>query len=64
MIQIYNIEQAAQWDTIVRGFANYDVYYLSGYVKAFHIHGDGEPHLLYYLGEGVRAIYVYMKRII
>ena len=62
MIQIYDISHAAQWDTIVRGFAEYDVYYLSGYVRAFQIHGDGEPQLLYYQGAGLRAIYVYMKR--
>lgn len=47
---------------MVKSFARYDVYYLSGYVKAFMIHGDGEPQLLYYEMEGLRAIYVYMKR--
>jgi hypothetical protein len=35
---------------------------LSGYVKAFYIHGDGDPFLLYYEGDGLRAIYVYMRR--
>ena len=62
MVRIYSIEENAQWDSIVRGFANYDVYYLSGYVKAFQIHGDGDPCLLYYDADGLRAIYVYMKR--
>lgn len=62
MIQIFNINQLKQWDDVVRSFAEYDVYYLSGYVKAFHIHGDGEPQLLYYDENGLRAIYVYMKR--
>lgn len=62
MIQIFNINQYRQWDDIVRSFAEYDVYYLSGYVKAFQIHGDGEPQLLFYEGNGLRAIYVYMKR--
>lgn len=62
MVSIYTIKQNAQWDSIVRGFSNYDVYYLSGYVKAFQIHGDGEPQLLYYEADGLRAIYVYMKR--
>lgn len=62
MIRIYGIEHAQQWDETVKGFAEYDVYYLSGYVKAFMIHGDGDPFLLYYEGEGVRAIYVYMRR--
>lgn len=62
MIRIYGIEQALQWDEIVKGFAEYDVYYLSGYVKAFYIHGDGDPFLLYYGGDGLKAIYVYMRR--
>ena len=62
MIRILGIEQAQQWDETVKGFAEYDVYYLSGYVKAFHIHGDGDPFLLYYEGDGLKAIYVYMRR--
>lgn len=62
MIKIYNISEAKTWDEIVRTFSNYDVYYLSGYVKAFQIHGDGEPQLLYYTSKELRGIYVYMKR--
>ena len=58
----YNKNEAALWDEIVKSFAKYDVYYLSGYVRAFMIHGDGEPQLLYYKGDSLRAIYVYMKR--
>lgn len=56
------MSQAKEWDELVRSFANYDVYYLSGYVKAFQIHGDGEPQLFYYNENGLRGIYVYMKR--
>lgn len=62
MIQIFNMNQAKEWDELVHSFANYDVYYLSGYVKAFQIHGDGEPQLFYYNENGLRGIYVYMKR--
>ena len=62
MIQIFNMSQAKEWDELVHSFANYDVYYLSGYVKAFQIHGDGEPQLFYYNENGLRGIYVYMKR--
>lgn len=56
------MSQSMEWDEIVQGFAEYDVYYLSGYVKAFMIHGDGDPFLLYYEGNGLEAIYVYMRR--
>lgn len=62
MLQIYELKDAEEWDKIVKSFIHYDVYYLSGYVKAFKIHGDGEPYLLYYNRDGLRAIYVYMKR--
>lgn len=62
MIQIFNMNQAKEWDELVHSFANYDVYYLSGYVKAFQIHGDGEPQLFYYNENDLRGIYVYMKR--
>ena len=62
MIQIYNISDSNKWDEIVTSFVNYDVYYLSGYARSFYVHGDGEPHLLYYTGEKLRAMYVYMMR--
>lgn len=62
MIQIIRLVESIKWDEIVKSFPNYDVYYLSGYVKAFQIHGDGDPELLYYTTDSLRAIYVYMKR--
>lgn len=62
MIQIVKIDNCRLWDEKVKSFARFDVYYLSGYVKAFMIHGDGEPQLLYYETEGLKAVYVYMKR--
>jgi len=62
MTQIIDIEANRQWDDIVRSFAEHDVYYLSGYVRAFQLHGDGRPTLLYYQADGLRAIYVFMKR--
>ena len=62
MIDIIEITDSERWDGIVTSFAQYDVYYLSGYVKGFRLHGDGEPELMYYDSESLRAIYVYMKR--
>lgn len=62
MIRLFDLSQPAEWDATVCSFKEYDVYYLSGYVKAFQIHGDGDPQLLYYEADGLRAIYVYMKR--
>jgi hypothetical protein len=54
--------ESDRWDSIVKSFRNYDVYYLSGYSKAFKIHGDGEPTLIYCQDEDIRAINVVMKR--
>ena len=62
MLHVYTLEQAEQWDAVVRSFKEYDVYWLSGYVKAFHIHGDGDPLLFYYEDSDTRGISVVMKR--
>lgn len=62
MLTVYSIDQSEQWDAIVRTFKNHDVYWLSGYVKAFQIHGDGEPLLFFYEDESTRGITVVMKR--
>lgn len=61
-LSVFTIDQSEQWDIIVRSFKNYDVYWLSGYVKAFKIHGDGEPLLFYYDDGTNRGINVVMKR--
>lgn len=62
MLQVIAVQQQDQWDSLVRSFADYDVFYLSGYVKAFQLHGDGEPLLFYGEADGVRGINVVMKR--
>lgn len=43
-------------------FQDFDTYWLSGYVKAFKIHGDGEPLLIHYESQGTREINIVMKR--
>ena len=62
VLTVYTLEQSEQWDAIVRSFKEYDVYWLSGYVKAFQLHGDGEPLLFHYEQNGTRGISVVMKR--
>lgn len=61
-LQVININENEKWDTVVKSFKDYDVYYLSGYTKAFQIHGDGEPTLFYYEDVNLRAINIVMKR--
>lgn len=62
MLSIITLEDSEKWDSIVKSFADYDVYYLSGYTRAFNIHGDGEPQFIYYQNEDIRGINVVMKR--
>ncbi|MBR0456980.1 MAG: GNAT family N-acetyltransferase [Firmicutes bacterium] len=62
VLTVFTIEQSEQWDNIVRSFKNHDTYWFSGYVKAFQIHGDGEPLLFYYEKNSTRGINVVMKR--
>lgn len=62
MITVYTLDNSEKWDNIVRSFRNYDVYYLSGYVKAFQLNGDGKAILLYFETTTTRAINVVMRR--
>ena len=62
MFEIITLDRLVYWDKIVKSFSQYDIYYLSGYVKAFEIHGDGIPLLLYYQKDNLRGISVMMKR--
>ncbi len=61
-ITTVTIRDQLKWDSIVKSFKNYDVYYLNGYAKSFYINGDGEPLLLYYEDNTIRAINIVMKR--
>ena len=62
MLFVYDLTKSLEWDHIVKSFQQYDVYYLSGYAKAFYLNGDGEPLLFYYENENIRGINVVMKR--
>lgn len=62
MLRVYTLDQFEQWEVIVRSFKEYDIYWLSGYVKAFMLHGDGDPLLFYYEDQNTRGINVVIKR--
>ncbi|MEG2717735.1 MAG: GNAT family N-acetyltransferase [Eubacterium sp.] len=61
-LEIVTLDEIEKWNTLVKTFKSYDVYYLNDYVKAFNIHGDGEPFLFYFENETTRAINVVLKR--
>lgn len=62
MITSLTLNESEQWNTLVKSFRDYDVYYLFEYVKAFQINGDGEPMLIYFHSGNTRAINVVIKR--
>lgn len=62
MISIFTLSDSEVWDKIVCSFKEYDVYYLSGYAKAFEMNGDGTATLIYFENDTTRAINVVMKR--
>lgn len=62
MIELVKLNEAEKWDNIVLSFKRYDVYYLSGYVKAFQQYGDGEATLVYFHNESTKAINAVMMR--
>lgn len=62
MLSILSVDDNEKWDEIVSSFERHDIYYLSSYAKAFQLHGDGQPHLVYFDNEKTRAMNVVMKR--
>ncbi len=61
-LTVYSLDQSEKWDAVVRSFREYDTYWLSGYVRAFMLHGDGDPLLFVYEDNDIRGINVVMKR--
>lgn len=55
---------SSEWNKIVKGFKDYDVFYLSEYAKAFQMQGYGTPVLLFFEQDEDRAINVVFKRAI
>lgn len=60
----FSIKDQNAWDNLVRSFLDYDVFYLSGYSKAFmkEASKNGTPTLLFYEYSNDRAINVVLKR--
>lgn len=64
MIREIGIDSQDEWDSVVKSFDNYDVFYLSQYSNAFMKENskNGVPILLLYENENERAINVVLKR--
>lgn len=61
MFEVINIVNP-NWDVYVKKLKQYDVFYLSSYVKAFQSSGEGAPILIVYSNENEYAINVVFKR--
>lgn len=61
-LKLITLNDSAEWDNIVKSFANWEVYYLSGYVRAFTVRQEGEPILIYLEGKTTKAVNVVLKR--
>lgn len=61
-MDIIDMQHSSKWYEVVTSFQQYDVYYLQNYVKAYMMHGDGIPYLIYYNSKHLRGINVVMKR--
>ncbi len=64
MIKEIRIEESEEWDYIIHSFSDHDVFYLSGYSRAFMNEApkNGIPILLLYENGADRAINVVLKR--
>lgn len=64
MLRFYTLDNSQKWDNVVRSFENYDVFYLSSYVRAFQLEDskNGEPVLFLYENGEDRAVNVVYKR--
>lgn len=60
--EVITSRDQTRWDSIVKSFPNWDVYYLHAYMEAMVQHGDGEAMLLYFRGEKGRMCYSVHKR--
>ncbi len=63
-LTVYTLEESEQWDRVVHSFPDYEIYYLSGYSKAFMRENkkNGTPILFLYEDEDDRAINVVLRR--
>jgi len=61
-IEIIPFQEKEKWNEVVRSFNDHDIYYMNEYLKAFQIHGDGDPQLFYYESEELKGISAVMKR--
>lgn len=62
MIKKITLAESELWNQIISTFDEVDIYYTAEHAQLYKIHGDGEPILIYYYDDFIRAINVVMLR--
>ena len=61
-MKIITSQTPEEWNTYVRSFAKWDIYYLCKYAVSLQLHGDGCPLLLCFEYKGERMCYTVMRK--
>ena len=62
MIETLGLDSRERWNEVVKSFKDYDIYYSPEYLISFQMIGDGDPILIYYKENGLKAMCALMKR--
>ena len=62
MLTVIDQQDREQWNSCIKSFKYWDIYYLCEYANSFELHGDGKPLLFYYEDDVTRFCYVVMKK--
>ena len=62
MLKLVESSQKELWDSIVKSFPNWDVYYLCGYVRSMEIHEKSRAFLLDFSFGSERLCYPVMEK--
>lgn len=62
MLRLITSEKIALWDSVVRSFSNWDVYYLCGYARSLEIHEKSRAFLIDFSFGSERLCYPVMEK--
>lgn len=60
-MKLISVEEREKWNSIIKDFPNWDIYYLNEYAYSLKLHGDGNPYLLYWENDGAQMVCVVME---
>lgn len=62
MIETLGLDNRERWNEVAKSFKDYDIYYSLEYLISFQMIGDGDPTLIYYEENELKAMCALMKR--